>query len=643
MVTSNSSPLIYTNKNCTACNRCISVCPILTSNHSTEENGCSKVVVDGDACVHCGNCIRICNHNARSYSDDTNDFFADLESGKQISLLIAPAFLANYPKEYKKILGFLKAKGVNHFISVSFGADITTWGYLNYITEHNFKGGISQPCPAIVDYIEKYVPELIPKLVPIHSPMMCAAIYVKKYMKISDRLAFLSPCIAKKSEISRPENAKYVQYNVTFNHLMDYIGKTDLSSYSETDEIEYGLGSIYPTPGGLRENVEHFLGKNYMIRQIEGDQHAYHFLEEYKKRVENHKELPFMVDALNCAKGCIYGTGTEYSRADDEDILFEIQKLRESKGNQKAAKKSPWNTELSCKERLQSFNRQFKELRIDDFICQYSDKNVVHIPQVSPAQLDAAFEKMGKHTKAQRSINCSACGYSTCEKMAMAICLGVNKPGNCIQFLKNSILEEKEHTEQISQQIHTEHEKKLELYTNLNQKFAQVADAITKLASGNNHSAKEANDLSEDIRMLSDFSENLRNALERVKESVHGYDEMNNEIIRISSQTNMLALNAGIEAARSGEAGKGFAVIADRVRELASQTKIAVEHSKEQSDDILPAIQQLNEMIDTLLTTLSSMEAKTGLLAADSEKIATSSSMIEGIILNVAEQMQEIS
>ena len=103
-----------------------------------------------------------------------------MRSGKKISVIIAPAFLANYPNEYGRVLGYLKQKGVNHIYSVSFGADITTWDYLRYITENNFTGGISQPCPAIVNYIEKYIPELIPRLVPIHSPMMCTAIYVKK-------------------------------------------------------------------------------------------------------------------------------------------------------------------------------------------------------------------------------------------------------------------------------------------------------------------------------------------------------------------------------------------------------------------------------------------------------------------------------
>lgn len=62
--------------------------------------------------------------------------------------------------------------GVNHLLNVSFGADITTWGYLNYIRQNHFLGGISQMCPTVVSYIERYMPELLGKLIPVQSPIM---------------------------------------------------------------------------------------------------------------------------------------------------------------------------------------------------------------------------------------------------------------------------------------------------------------------------------------------------------------------------------------------------------------------------------------------------------------------------------------
>ena len=78
-----------------------------------------------------------------------------------------PAFIANYPAQYKRILGYLKELGVSHIYSVSFGADICTWGYLKYFEKTGKKGMISSPCPAVVNYIEKYRKELIEYMMPV--------------------------------------------------------------------------------------------------------------------------------------------------------------------------------------------------------------------------------------------------------------------------------------------------------------------------------------------------------------------------------------------------------------------------------------------------------------------------------------------
>ena len=52
---------------------------------------------------------------------------------------------------------------------------------------------------------------------------MCAAIYATKEMKVQDKLAFISPCIAKKNEIEDSNTNGYITYNVTFDHLMKYV------------------------------------------------------------------------------------------------------------------------------------------------------------------------------------------------------------------------------------------------------------------------------------------------------------------------------------------------------------------------------------------------------------------------------------
>lgn len=442
--------LVYTNDKCQGCNRCISVCPVLTANYSVQSEKGQCIEVHSENCIACGACFDVCEHNARDYYDDTEQFFDDLKKGEQISILLAPSFQANYPEGYASILGGLKELGVNRIISVSFGADITTWGYVNYISKNHVQGGISQPCPAVVNYIEHYAPELIDKLMPIHSPLMCTAIYAKKYLHITDKLAFISPCIAKKVEITDPNTYGYVSYNLTFNHFMKYVRENNISGVDVTDEIEYGLGSIYPVPGGLKENVYWFCGEEAFIRQVEGEKRAYAFLEDYKMRLQRGQRIPFMVDILNCERGCLYGTGIEEERNYSEDNYYNLQEIREK--SKKNDESDPFSRKLSPKERLEQFNEQFSDLDIRDFMRSYTDKSkMISLREPSAEELDAIFIRMNKMTWAQRNINCGACGYNSCMEMAGAIYNGSNVPENCIHYMKDQIhdfsaqLEEQNH------------------------------------------------------------------------------------------------------------------------------------------------------------------------------------------------------
>ena len=510
--------LVFTNDSCIGCNKCISVCSCMGACRSEIVDGSNRIIVDNDRCIACGACFDVCEHNAREFADDTEAFFAALAKGERISLLLAPAFKANYPKEYESVLGGLKQLGVNRIISVSFGADITTWGYLNYINSHNFLGGISQPCPAVVSYIERYMPELLPKLFPVQSPMMCAAIYARKELNITDKLAFISPCVAKKLEIEAPENKGMIQYNVTFDHLMKYIREHHISGSLCSDEIEYGLGSVYPSPGGLKENVYWFLGEDVLIRQIEGEKHLYHFLEKNKSHIANGQTPYLFIDALNCAEGCLCGTATEPAISATDDALCNLAAIRSACKKNSAT--SAWSTHLSPAKRLKKLNQQFKHLNLNDYLRTYTDRSAdckVSIP--SEQEVQAIFHDMNKKTADSQLIDCSCCGYDTCRDMVIAIHNGFNRKENCIHYVKDLAEQEKERALLLTSQVESEKAKTeqqaeniLSTVDRINQEFSSLYTAVDHMAEGNNSNAEESTAISEEMTEIAHFCDDLKSS-----------------------------------------------------------------------------------------------------------------------------------
>jgi iron only hydrogenase large subunit-like protein len=232
--------LIFTNEEkCIGCNRCIDGCPVPTANVLYTKNDKTKIYVDADKCIHCGHCFDFCMHGAREYRDDTDQFFSALKRGEKVSIIVAPAIRTNFPDNYKKLLGYFRAIGINNIYDVSFGAEITVWAYLKYLESNPGASIISQPCPVVVNYIEKFNSSLLDNLAPVHSPLLCAAIYMKEYMQINDKIAFISPCISKKDEIDDKNTNGYVSFNVTFQKLLAYFEENniDINKY-EADKYD---------------------------------------------------------------------------------------------------------------------------------------------------------------------------------------------------------------------------------------------------------------------------------------------------------------------------------------------------------------------------------------------------------------------
>lgn len=426
--------VIFTNNNCIGCNRCISGCPIPGANVASFVDGVNKIIVDNSRCIQCGHCISICNHSAREYIDDTDLFFEDLKKGESISLLISPSFYINYPQKAAKILGYLKSLGVNNIWNVSMGADIATWAYVQYLNNNPEKGCITPPCAAAINYIEKQRPELTSHLLPIHSPLMCLAIYLRKYLGQTEKFAFISPCIAKKTEINSSVTKGMVQYNVTFTHLLKKLSDVDIDGYNgQAENLEEGMGNLYPVSGGLRENLEYFLGHGRTILQL-WDLSYIGYGSESVADIVLDKDSSVVLDLLQCEHGCILGTGVDKKTCSIHQAMKEYSKIRKKYANI-LQEKNLYSHNMPRAERLKALNERFKNLDMRDFKRKYAPYKLKDI-QLSEDVYNEIYIKMHKTTEASRHIDCQMCGYISCQQMAEAIARGYNTIENCAHYEK---------------------------------------------------------------------------------------------------------------------------------------------------------------------------------------------------------------
>lgn len=157
---------------------------------------------------------------------------------------------------------------------------------------------------------------------------------------------------------------------------------------------------------------------------------------------------------------------------------------------------------------------------------------------------------------------------------------------------------------------------------------AQTASSLTENASGQAKRGQEfvGGTISKISELSSDITQSA-GAVNKVEERVAAISSVVGTIQGISEQTNLLALNAAIEAARAGEAGRGFAVVADEVRNLAQSTQKA-------TIEIQDMITQLQDSANSAVELME----KSVVEAAESVDLVTNAGgELDGIVTQVSE------
>ena len=161
-----------------------------------------------------------------------------------------------------------------------------------------------------------------------------------------------------------------------------------------------------------------------------------------------------------------------------------------------------------------------------------------------------------------------------------------------------------------------------------------ISDDIQVTASNAGDSYEQARVYANEADHSREEMKAMMEAMSRINSASQQVGNIISEIEDIATQTNLLSLNASIEAARAGDAGKGFAVVADQIRQLAEQSTNSAAETRTLIEATLNAINDGNKAVDTVNESIDNV-------VKGIERIAESSKSISEMARNQAESMKQ--
>ena len=386
--------LIRDTSKCILCGRCIETCKEVQGIGilGFENRGFKTIVAPSEnrsfaqvPCIQCGQCVNVCPTGALQEHSEIDKLDEAFKEGKIVIVQTAPAVRAAIAEEFGekigtsgtgKMVAALHRLGFYRVFDTNFGADLTIMEeaneWIHRLTTKAASPMITSCSPGWINYIEFYYPELLPHLSSCKSPHEMVGAIIKSYYAEKHNLdrskicvVSIMPCIAKKYENKRPQNAvdgiPDVDVVLTTRELAKLIRRAGITWKKLPNEEfdndllgEYtGAGVIFGASGGvmeaavrtayhiitgkelepidllpvrgfkgIKEATLEIAGNKYNIAVASSMKNAKILLEEIKAGKSKYQ----FIEIMGCPGGCINGGGQPFVKEiflpnEDDDIM----------------------------------------------------------------------------------------------------------------------------------------------------------------------------------------------------------------------------------------------------------------------------------------------------------------------------------